>query len=88
MAFTLVRTPTVFGNMAAEIIKVTADASTQNVQTRLGTVVGMSYGPVSMNSSNIHIAVNSGAGGTALAGVIGISGCTSGDLFYLTVYGR
>lgn len=88
MAFTLVRTPSVFGNQAAEIIQVTADASTQAIATRLGTIVGFSYGPVSMNSSNIHIAINSNASGVQTLGTVGISGCTSGDLFYLTVYGH
>ncbi len=88
MAFTLVRNPTVFGNEAVEIIKVTADAAESNIQTRLGVIVGFSYGPSSMNSSNIHIAINSNSTGLSSPGVVGISGCTSGDLFYLTVYGR
>lgn len=88
MAYTLVRTPTTFGNQASEIIKITADAGTQAVVTRLGTIVGMSYGPVSMNSSNIHIAVNSNTSGISAPGTLGISGCTAGDLFYITVYGR
>ena len=87
MAYTLVRTPSTFGNQAVEMIKVTADAATQNVNTRLKNIVGFSYGPVSMNSSNIHIAVNSSATGVATPGQLGISGCTSGDLFYVTVYG-
>lgn len=88
MAYTLVRTPSAFGNQATELIHVTADAATQAITTRLGVIVGFAYGPSSMNSSNIHIAINSNASGVATPGTVGVSGCTSGDDFYLTVFGR
>ena len=88
MAYTLVRTPSVFGNQATEIIHCTADAAEANIATRLGKIVGFSYGPSSMNSSNIHIAMNSNSTGVAAQGTIGISGCTSGDAVVLVVYGR
>jgi hypothetical protein len=88
MAYTLVRTPSVFGNVAVEMIHCTADSAEANIVTRLGKIVGFSYGPSSMNSSNIHIAINSNSTGLAANGTVGISGCTSGDDFYLVVYGR
>lgn len=88
MAFTLVRTPSVFGNKGVEIIHCTADAAEQNIATRLKKIVGFSYGPISMNSSNIHIALNSNSTGVATDGTVGISGCTSGDAFVITVYGQ
>ena len=87
MAYTIVRTQTVFGNLRAVCMDVTADAAEQNIQTGLGKIVGMSYGPSSMNSSNIHLEVNSTSTGVAAMGTVGVSGCTTGDRFFLTVYG-
>lgn len=87
MAYTIVRTPSVFGNLRVVCMDVTADAAEQNISTGLGKIIGMSYGPSSMNSSNIHLEVNSSSTGVASPGVIGVSGCTSGDRFFLVVYG-
>lgn len=87
MAFTIVRTPSAFGNQRVVMMDVTADAAEQNIVTNMGRVVAYSYGPSSMNSSNIHIAANSTSTGTAAMGTIGVSGCTTGDRFFLTVYG-
>ena len=88
MAYTVTKVNSVFGNLRSVIMNVTADAATQAVETGLKNVVGMSYGPLSMNSSNIHLAVNSNASGVQSMGVVGISGCTSGDNFFVVVYGQ
>jgi hypothetical protein len=87
MAWTLTRTPTVFGNLAAEIIEITTDAATQTVNTRLKNIIGLSVGKDSMASNGHTIAVNSGAVGTSTGGALGFSGFASGDHFYVTVYG-
>lgn len=87
MAYTVTRTQTVVGNLRAVHMDVTADAATQTIETGLKNVVCMNYGPLSMNSSNIHMAANSNATGTASFGVVAVTGCTSGDHFFITVYG-
>lgn len=87
MSFTLVRTPTVLGNLRATVIDVSADAAEVDISVGPGKIVGISYCPISMNSSNIHIAVNSNSSGAATVGTVGISGCTSGDRFFITVFG-
>lgn len=87
MAYTIVRTQSVFGNERVVHMDVTADAATQAIDTGLKNIVAMSYGPISMNSSNIHIAVNSNASGVQAYGTVGVSGNTSGDRFFITVYG-
>jgi hypothetical protein len=69
------------------MMEITADASTQTVETGLKNVQAMIIGKKSMNSSNIHIARNSNASGVQSFGVVGISGCTSGDVFDLVVFG-
>lgn len=88
MAFTVSTKRSVFGNYAVSIMEITADASTQTVETGLKNVVGMSVAKKSMNSSNIHLARNSNASGVQSFGVVGISGCTSGDLFEIVCFGN
>jgi hypothetical protein len=87
MAFTVVSRQSVFGNERVVMMEVTADASTQTIETGLKNVHALSMAKKSMNSSNIHIARNSNASGVQSFGVVGISGCTSGDLFDIIVYG-
>lgn len=87
MAYTITRTKTVFGNLGVSILNVTADAATQTIETGHGSVLGFSYGPVSMNSSNIHFGINSNASGVQSFGVLSVTGCTSGDDFVVTIYG-
>lgn len=88
MAFTVVRNQSVFGNYRAVFLEITADAATQTIDTGLKSIIGMTDCQKSMNSGNIHLARNSNASGVQSFGVIGISGCTSGDLFDIIVFGN
>ena len=88
MAYTVTRYQTVFGDKRAVGMVVTADAATQVIETGLKSIDFFSYSPVSMNSSNVHMAINSNASGVQSMGVFAISGCTSGDNFQVIVYGR
>lgn len=87
MAYTVTRIKDVFGSKRVVLLEITADAATQAVESGLKNIMGMSYGPKSMNSSNIHLAINSNASGVQSFGVVGVSGCTSGDNFHVVVYG-
>ena len=87
MAYTVSKTPTVFGNQAVVLLEITADAATQAIETGLANITHMSVGKDSMASNGHTIAVNSNAVGTATPGTLGISGVASGDHFYVTVYG-
>lgn len=88
MAWTLTKTPTVFGNQAAVLIEATADAATQTIETGLKNIVGIATHYDSLTTVvGLTIAVNSGAGGTSTGGVLGCSGFTSGDHVFFTVYG-
>lgn len=87
MAYTVERHKTVFGNKRAVGLKISADAATQTVETGLERVEWFSVGPSSMATVNVNIAANSNASGVQSYGVVGLSGLTSGDEFYLTVYG-
>ena len=88
MAWTITRTNTVFGNKQVRLLKCTADATTQTIDTGLAVVEHFSVGYGSMSTLvGPKIFPNSGAGGTPLVAV----GCTSfvvGDDIYITVFGR
>lgn len=89
MAWTITRYPTVFGNKKTVGIKCVADAATFNVETGLKTIEWYSFAKGSMTTIvGLSIAPNSNAVGVATPGTVGCSGFTSGDEFYLTVYGR
>jgi hypothetical protein len=90
MAFTVtVNKKTVFGDMRVNMYSITADATTQTVDTGFDNIVHMDWSAKSMTtSSTVVMNKNTGAEGTALVGCIGISGCTSGDEYYVTVYGN
>ena len=87
MAFTVVNTPSVFGNYRIVILDVTADASTQTVQTGLQKIVGHVIGPQSLSTAAIKVYANSSASGVAAMGSLGISGCVNGDKFYVVCIG-
>lgn len=88
MAYTVTKSPTVFGNKRAIGLDITADAATQAVETGLSFIEYFSTGEASMNSANIKVNRNVNASGVAANGTLGISGCTSGDHFFVVVFGR
>ena len=87
MAYTVTRFKTVFGDKAVVGLKIIADGATEAIPSGLKNIDWFSYGPSSMNSANIHISPNEGVTSTATAGTLGVTGCTSGDEFYITVFG-
>ena len=87
MAYTVSNTVSVFGNMRVAMLSITADAATQTVETGLKNVICHALGPKSLTSGAIKIYANSNASGVLSAGVLGISGATSGDVFFVTVFG-
>lgn len=89
MAFTVtVNKKTVFGDMRVNMFSIKADATTQTVDTGFDNIVHMDWSAKSMTTATVVFNKNTGAEGTALVGCIGISGCTSGDEYYVTVYGN
>ena len=83
----------VMGNKRMKNIRITADAATQNVSTGLQDIDAMAATAVSMatcsgnSGPSWRIARNSGAAGTAIAGTLGISAATSGDVYEVVVWG-
>lgn len=78
------------GNQRVVQLRVVADADTSaTVQTGLKAVLGFSTGFSNVTSAEaIKVLPNQTTATSALAGAIGVIGCTAADDFYLTVYGR
>lgn len=77
------------GNKRVHVVSCVADAATQNIDTGLSQIDHFVMGKQSVTAgTNQVVYANSGAGGTALAGYLGCSGFTSGDVFFVKVYGR
>jgi hypothetical protein len=89
MAFTsTVQFKTVYGNQRIHSFLVTADNTSGTVVTGFESVFGIvGYTPVSL-TTGIRIKKNTLTSGTAAAGTIAITGCTSGDVFELVVAGK
>lgn len=77
----------VFGNKRIAAVSCTADALSGAVSTGLNVVSWVSIAPISMATAGVQIAINKNASGTATNGNVKVSGCTSGDTFYLVCYG-
>lgn len=79
------------GAKEALTLEVTADGAEANIAA---ATTGMKYldyfhmGVKSAATGFFHVGLNANSSGTASNGAVGLSGCASGDQFYITVYGR
>jgi hypothetical protein len=89
MAFTVAKIHEgVNGNSRFQVLSCTADAATQAIDTGLDYIYGIAFAPQSMASSPWSLRANEGVAGTSTNGTIGVTGVASGDVFYITVWGR
>lgn len=93
MAFTLSNAlKTVHGNQNVWEGTVTADATSATVSFGFKTLTHVQWSPQSMTTNGSGSAprfrINATAANSASAGDLGISGVVSGDVIYVTVYGR
>lgn len=89
MAYTVTKVRnTVYGDERKITYSVTADAATQTIATGLAVITDFNVQSLSMTTSTFKAWPNSSASGVATPGSIGLSGLTSGDQFYLTVFGH
>lgn len=92
MAYTVTKTDKQsVGAKFAVTLEVTADAATQTVastDTGLSIIDYFSIGIQSAASSAFSVKPNLDASGAASNGALGISGAASGDVFFITCFGR
>jgi hypothetical protein len=80
---------TVFGNVRAQFYLLTADSATLELDTGLGHVIHIEQSYKSAASaSEPNVAINVTSAAVASPGTVSITGVTSGDDLWLTVYGR
>ncbi len=88
MAFTVTKgQQTVMGNQRVWQGVITADAATGVVSFGMTNIYAVAATPASAASSVWNVQKNALAAGTASAGDVSITGCTSGDDFELVVWG-
>ena len=79
----------VMGNARVAVLSCVADAASGNVSGGgIGYLFVAMLSPISMSTAAPRVKVNVLEAGAAAAGSVGISGAVSGDVFYLTLYGR
>lgn len=78
----------VVGSAREVILSCTADSAEQAVDTGLSYVYGAFLSATSLTSGAPKVRVNQGSTSTALNGMLGCSGFTSGDVFTILVKGR
>lgn len=89
MAYTVTKAQqTVFGDQRVWQGTITADAATGVVSFGLSALHHVQATAKSAASSSHHFAINVLAAGTASVGDLAITGVASGDVFYVSVYGR
>jgi hypothetical protein len=89
MAFTVVKTPTVFGNKKVVILNVTTDGAGSNIETGLGYIEAVTVGQFySMATGGAQIRKNVNSTGTAANGTLGLSGFSAAAEVDIVVYGR
>lgn len=76
------------GNDVIQLWKLVADSATLELNTGLKVLDAVTLSPASMNSANSKYQVNALSAATASNGYLSVTGCTSGDVMYVTVYGR
>jgi hypothetical protein len=82
----------VFGNTRVVCLSMVADSA--NGDTVASGVAGIGYAfsahlsPISMATAAPIVKINKGNAGTSINGNVSISACATGDVFYLTIYGR
>jgi len=82
----------VFGNTRVTCLSMVADSG--NGDTSATGVAGIGYAfaaqltPISMATGAPIVKINKLNAGTTSAGQVSISACATGDVFYLTIYGR
>jgi hypothetical protein len=75
------------GNVRQQVWQLTADSATYELSTGLKNVLALSIGINTATAATIKCKPNILSAGTAALGNVAITGATSADIVYLTVYG-
>lgn len=77
------------GNVRMAVLSCVADAASGNVSGGgVGYIFSAQVDPISMVTASPRVKANVLEAGTAAVGSVGLSGLTSGDVFYITLFGK
>ncbi len=76
------------GNHKVQLWELSADAATLELNTGLQRVDHLAVAPASLTSTIPNFKRNVLSAGTASNGYVSITGCTSGDWMFVTVWGH
>jgi len=79
---------TVFGDMRVHMYELTSDSATLELDTGMDVVTHIQPAVKSANTYGTFFDMNVLSAATVSNGTVAITGSTSGDDFFLTVYGR
>ena len=89
MAWTAtIKKKTVFGDTRVHMYELTADSATVELDTGLDYIDHIQPSIKSAATYGAYFAANVLSAATASNGTVAITGATSGDDYYLTVYGK
>jgi len=89
MAWTVTKTiHTVFGDKRVHGFDLSSDAATVEIDSGLEHIDHIQWSVKSANSFGPYFSKNTLSAATVSYGHFAITGCTSGDTFYVTIYGR
>lgn len=88
MAFTITRKNSVMGNLRTVMLKVSPDGAEENISSGLNVIDSMMLGVQTAATMAFSVQVNANSTATASNGTLGVSGVASGDVFYITCFGR
>ena len=75
------------GNKHVQVYEVSSTVATGTIATGLKSISWYQIAPISFTASELAVRRNEDASGTAANGTIAVSNMTSGDDFYVIVYG-
>lgn len=80
MAFTIVRTKQNAGSVRMETLEITADSASESIPVAMSKILSVALGPASLTTV-VGLKIN------ASGSNVTVSGATSGDKLFVTVFG-
>ena len=78
---------TVLGNKAVQVYECSSTVATGTIATGLKSISWPEVSIISCTAAELAVRINEDASGTAAYGTVAVSNMTSGDDFYIIVYG-
>ena len=76
------------GNQNIQQWKLVAESATLELSTGLGVIDCAVLSPADVSTANVYYGVNVTSAAVASNGMLAVTGATSGDVFYVAVYGH